>query len=146
MTASRVATAVVLLAALPTETSTAANHGAPPPVLAAAQRLVDPLYEVLRGLIDGQRVRALNLGVALPPLGPAAEDWDGVPVVARIADLLHFLLPRYRQENRSYLTIAVGCTGGRHRSVAVVERLALALESEGWISRAHHRDLDRGGT
>lgn len=65
-------------------------------------------------------------------------------LVARVADLLRFLLPRYRQENRSYLTIAVGCTGGRHRSVAVVERLAALLEKDGWTSRVHHRDLDRG--
>jgi hypothetical protein len=48
--------------------------------------LAGALYEVLRGLIDGQGVRALNLGIALPPLAPAPESWDGVPVVARIAD------------------------------------------------------------
>lgn len=64
-------------------------------------------------------------------------------LVERVADLMRFLLPRYRQENRRYLTIAIGCTGGRHRSVAVVERLAAALEREGWTSRVHHRDLDR---
>ncbi len=67
-------------------------------------------------------------------------------LVHRVSDLLRFLLPRYRQENRSYLTIAVGCTGGRHRSVAVVERLKRALEAEGWAARIHHRDLDRGGS
>jgi len=67
-------------------------------------------------------------------------------LVHRISDLLRFLLPRYRQENRSYLTIAVGCTGGRHRSVATVERLKGALETEGWAARVHHRDLDRGGS
>lgn len=67
-------------------------------------------------------------------------------LVDRLADLLRFLLPRYRQENRSYVTIAIGCTGGRHRSVAVVERLAALLESDGWTARVHHRDLDRGSS
>jgi UPF0042 nucleotide-binding protein len=64
-------------------------------------------------------------------------------VVERLAGLLRFLLPRYRRENRSYLTIAIGCTGGRHRSVAAVERLARLLEGEGWPARIVHRDLDR---
>ncbi len=64
-------------------------------------------------------------------------------LVARLADLLLFLLPRYRQENRSYLTIGVGCTGGRHRSVAVVERLAGRLRGGGWSVDARHRDLEK---
>lgn len=59
----------------------------------------------------------------------------------RLEDLLQFLLPRYRRENRSYLTVAVGCTGGRHRSVAIVEHLKSALETAGWSVRAVHRDV-----
>ena len=55
---------------------------------------------------------------------------DFEEVVARIADLLLFLLPRYRRENRSYVSVAVGCTGGRHRSVAVGERLRAALDAD----------------
>ncbi len=49
---------------------------------------------------------------------------DYEEVVNRFADLLLFLLPRYRRENRSYLSVAVGCTGGRHRSVAVCGKAA----------------------
>jgi UPF0042 nucleotide-binding protein len=61
--------------------------------------------------------------------------------LARLADLLGFLLPRYRRENRSYLTIAVGCTGGRHRSVCMVEDLRRRLEEDGWAVRTVHRDV-----
>ena len=68
---------------------------------------------------------------------------DFEEVVARIADLLLFLLPRYRQENRSYVSVAVGCTGGRHRSVAVGERLRTTLEQAGWPARLIHRDISR---
>lgn len=64
-------------------------------------------------------------------------------VIARVADLLGFLLPRYRRENRSYLSVAVGCTGGRHRSVAVCERLQHRLEQAGWQTRVIHRDVSR---
>lgn len=64
-------------------------------------------------------------------------------LIARLADLLRFLLPRYQQENRSYLTIAVGCTGGQHRSVATVEALRAELETSGWSVRVQHRELAR---
>lgn len=59
----------------------------------------------------------------------------------RLLDLLRFLLPRYRRENRTYVTVAVGCTGGRHRSVALVEELARELEEAGWSVRTVHRDV-----
>jgi RNase adapter protein RapZ len=61
----------------------------------------------------------------------------------RLADLLLFLLPRYRRENRSYLSVAIGCTGGRHRSVAVVEALRERLVAAGWPARLVHRDISR---
>jgi UPF0042 nucleotide-binding protein len=61
----------------------------------------------------------------------------------RLEGLMLFLLPRYRDENRSYLSVAVGCTGGRHRSVAVCERLAHRLDSAGWAIRIDHRDLEK---
>ncbi len=62
----------------------------------------------------------------------------------RLEDLLAFLLPRYQRENRSYLTFAVGCTGGRHRSVAMCESLAQRLSRKDWSVRLRHRDVDRG--
>lgn len=53
------------------------------------------------------------------------------------------LLPRYAQEGKSYLTIAIGCTGGKHRSVYVAERLAAWLTAAGSPARILHRDVDR---
>jgi UPF0042 nucleotide-binding protein len=69
---------------------------------------------------------------------PAAADF-----LDRCGDLLSTLLPAYQQEGKSYLTVAVGCTGGRHRSVAVVEALAGRLRSEGFEVRTSHRDITR---
>jgi UPF0042 nucleotide-binding protein len=68
---------------------------------------------------------------------------DFAELVERLADLLSYLLPRYRRENRSYLSVAIGCTGGRHRSVAVCERLKSVLEERGWPARLIHRDIAR---
>lgn len=63
--------------------------------------------------------------------------------VDRLAGLLLFLLPRFRQENRVYLSIAIGCTGGHHRSVAVAEELARRVKDGGWEVRLEHRDIER---
>jgi UPF0042 nucleotide-binding protein len=61
----------------------------------------------------------------------------------RLEDFVLYLLPRYRQENRSYLSIAIGCTGGRHRSVAIAEALGERLSAAGWAVRIIHRDIAR---
>lgn len=61
----------------------------------------------------------------------------------RLLDLLGFLLPRFERENRAYLTVAIGCTGGRHRSVRLVEDLHAALASDEWTVRISHRDVHR---
>ncbi len=53
------------------------------------------------------------------------------------------VLPAYQDEGRSYLTIAFGCTGGRHRSVSVAESVAKSLTDRGWMPRVSHRDIDR---
>jgi len=58
----------------------------------------------------------------------------------RLTDLLLWLLPKYRREHRSYFTIAIGCTGGRHRSVASGEALKRRLGEAGWPVRLTHRD------
>jgi UPF0042 nucleotide-binding protein len=60
--------------------------------------------------------------------------------VKRIGDLLKYLLPNYVREGKSYLTIAIGCTGGRHRSVFVVEELAGTLKSLKRAIHIRHRD------
>ena len=61
----------------------------------------------------------------------------------RLGSLLDYLLPLYRKEGKSYLTIAVGCTGGRHRSVAIVEDLGERLSGGHCVIRKRHRDLIR---
>jgi len=61
----------------------------------------------------------------------------------RLADLLRFLLPAYRDEGKSYFTLALGCTGGKHRSVAVTEALAITLAQDGWQVSILHRDMER---
>ena len=63
------------------------------------------------------------------------------PAVARIEELLTMLVPRYRAEGKSYVTVAVGCTGGRHRSVHVAERIAGTLREAGFSPTIAHRDL-----
>jgi UPF0042 nucleotide-binding protein len=62
--------------------------------------------------------------------------------VKKIDGLLKYLLPKYAREGKSYLTIAVGCTGGRHRSVFVAEELAGLLKSRNAKIRVRHRDIN----
>jgi len=61
----------------------------------------------------------------------------------RITNLLEFALPLYRREGKTYFTIGIGCTGGRHRSVALAEALAHRLEGKCNRLRVRHRDLER---
>ncbi len=61
--------------------------------------------------------------------------------VAKIEGLLLTLLPRYEAEGKAYVTVAFGCTGGRHRSVHVAERVAARLRAEGFSPTLEHRDL-----
>lgn len=61
--------------------------------------------------------------------------------VGAIESLLAMLVPRYRAEGKSYVTVAFGCTGGRHRSVHVAERVAARLRDEGFSPTVQHRDL-----
>jgi len=61
----------------------------------------------------------------------------------RLMSLLLYLLPQYAREGKSYLTIALGCTGGRHRSVYLAEQVAGALAQEGYKAKVSHRDIGR---
>lgn len=68
-------------------------------------------------------------------------DREFEPAVSRIAELLILLIPRYREEGKSYLTVAFGCTGGRHRSVFVSEDMRRRLQEAGLSPTVVHRDL-----
>jgi UPF0042 nucleotide-binding protein len=63
--------------------------------------------------------------------------------VAHIERLLAFLLPRYQRDGRAYVTIGIGCTGGRHRSVMVVEEVGRTLSRQDYKVRVVHRDVDK---
>jgi len=73
----------------------------------------------------------------------ALEEERGIGLLARLRDLLQFLVPLYETEGKAYLTVAVGCTGGRHRSVAVVEALAPDLRRGGREVNVSHRDVEK---
>jgi UPF0042 nucleotide-binding protein len=61
----------------------------------------------------------------------------------RLESLLFYLIPHYIREGKSYLTVALGCTGGRHRSVTLAEVIRRSLERKGYSAKAVHRDLDK---
>jgi RNase adapter protein RapZ len=69
---------------------------------------------------------------------------EGDPAYAllmeRMEDLILPLLPFYQREGKSYLTLAFGCTGGRHRSIVVAESFAERLRNSGWLVSLWHRD------
>ncbi|MDX6751112.1 RNase adapter RapZ [Geminicoccaceae bacterium 1502E] len=73
-------------------------------------------------------------------------DQDYAGTMERLEGLILPLLPRYQAEGKSYLTIAIGCTGGKHRSVFVTEQLGLRLRRQGWNATTVHRDMPRGGS
>lgn len=70
-------------------------------------------------------------------------DPDFAAFFGQITGLLNLVLPRFVQEGKKYATIAIGCTGGRHRSVAIVERLSIYLSNLGWRTSVSHRELSR---
>jgi UPF0042 nucleotide-binding protein len=68
---------------------------------------------------------------------------EAVEFMERVKGLLKFLIPRYAEEPKAYLTIAIGCTGGRHRSVAIARELIDPVRELGYSARLRHRDIAR---
>jgi len=62
----------------------------------------------------------------------------------RFSEMIEYLIPLYEKEGKSYLTIAVGCTGGKHRSVVITEELAAMVGHQGKEVTVRHRDIERG--
>ncbi|MCK6547691.1 RNase adapter RapZ [Myxococcota bacterium] len=90
----------------------------------------------------------------VPELRPLTGENEGVAryvldrddtraFLAHLQSMLAFLLPRYEAEGKAYLTIAIGCTGGRHRSVAVAREVAAWIEGQGRKVQIRHRDAGR---
>jgi len=78
------------------------------------------------------------------PVSDWFEERDEVSeAMGRLEDLILFLLPQYGNELKAEVTIATGCTGGRHRSVWAANRIADAVKNEGYNVVVHHRDKDR---
>lgn len=97
----------------------------------------------MRFLRNPHWVEELRPGTGLDPDvgGFIAGDPAYDAAMAQIESLLLLLLPRYRAEGKSYVTVAFGCTGGRHRSVHVAERVAGRLRDAGFSPTVAHRDL-----
>ena len=89
--------------------------------------------EALRPL-TGEDEKVVEYVLDQPGTGEFLEELD------RLFDLL---LPGYEQEGKAYLSIGVGCTGGRHRSVVIADQLATRLERAGYPASVHHRDVGR---
>lgn len=87
-----------------------------------------------------EQLRPLN-GRDAPVAEYIGRDKDFAPFFDNLCKLVKPLLPRYREEGKSYLTIAIGCTGGRHRSVFTAEKLAGFLSGLGYKVGIRHRDL-----
>jgi RNase adapter protein RapZ len=66
---------------------------------------------------------------------------DTAGLLRRLREFLDFVIPRYIREGKSYLTVAIGCTGGRHRSVMIANAVAEGLSGKGYTVRVRHRDL-----
>ncbi|MDA0205515.1 MAG: RNase adapter RapZ [Acidobacteria bacterium] len=64
--------------------------------------------------------------------------------IGRVSDLLNYLIPHYAAEGKSYLTISIGCTGGRHRSVMISEEIRRRLDAAGHGAKIVHRDIAKG--
>jgi len=82
-------------------------------------------------------------GLDAPVRAYVLERPETVEFLDKLEDLLAMLLPAYVREGKSYLTVAMGCTGGRHRSVAIAEELGRRLEASGVPAAVFHRDVDR---
>ena len=118
-------------------TSFSYRHGLP--------RTADLVFDV-RFLSNPHYVPELRGGSGRDPAVAAHVEADPQyqPFFAQLTGLLQPLLPLYEREGKSYLSIAVGCTGGRHRSVMVAERLSSWLQETGYRVTLVHRDLATG--
>jgi UPF0042 nucleotide-binding protein len=114
---------------------------------AGLPRDADMVFDA-RFLRNPHYVSALKERTGLDPeVGAYVEaDPDYAAFFVKLVDLLSLLLPRFVQEGKKYVTIAIGCTGGQHRSVHIVEQLASKLTETGWRVTKTHRELARKGT
>ena len=89
-----------------------------------------------------ENLRALS-GLDVPVRDFVLGQPEAEIFVSKLVDLLGTIVPLYAAEGKSYLTIAVGCTGGRHRSVAIANEIAERMRASGQPVRVGHRDIGR---
>lgn len=111
------------------------KRGAPPEadMVIDCRFLRNPHWDAALRALDG-RDAAVAAFVAQDPLF--------APFFEKLSELAVMLLPAYKAEGKAYFCIALGCTGGRHRSVALAEKLARRLSMEGWRVNLRHRELE----
>jgi UPF0042 nucleotide-binding protein len=105
---------------------------------------VDLLFDV-RFLANPHFVPELKGKTGMDPAVAAyiEKDPETAPFMERLTGFLDYLLPRFDREGKTYVSIGIGCTGGKHRSVYVAERLADLLKERGYPVRVSHRDATR---
>jgi UPF0042 nucleotide-binding protein len=93
----------------------------------------NPYYDSVLGKMNGNEIKVQEFVMSSP---------ESVEFLVRFTDFIDFLIPQYIKEGKTSLNIAVGCTGGMHRSVTVANKLADHLSKQGYNSRTRHRDIN----
>jgi RNase adapter protein RapZ len=110
------------------------KYGSPPEMelLFDVRHLPNPFFVPELRDLSGHDRRVVEYLKSKPEVGET---------LSRFSDLLEYLLPLYKREGKSYVTVGIGCTGGRHRSVMVANALARRLARSGFDAQAIHRDV-----
>ncbi|HEY0385148.1 MAG TPA: RNase adapter RapZ, partial [Pyrinomonadaceae bacterium] len=112
------------------------KYGSPPDMelLFDVRHLPNPFFVPALRDLSGHDKRVVNYLKAQPEVNET---------LSRFADLLDYLLPLYKREGKSYVTVGIGCTGGRHRSVMIANALARNLRRSGFEAQSAHRDIGK---
>lgn len=112
------------------------KFGTPPllDLLLDVRHLPNPYFQTELRHLTGEDPKIVRYLREQPEVGETID---------RFTDLLRYLLPRYQREGKSYLTIGIGCTGGRHRSVMVANGLRDELKQTGFDASVTHRDIQK---
>ncbi len=109
-----------------------------------------PIKDDLMALLDSQDANGGFSDEGFARLGQLVEAIRAAPpwpeptrTLERIEGLLLFLFPKYQQEGKHQVTLAIGCTGGQHRSTAIADRISKDLRRAGYVVTVQHRDIER---
>jgi UPF0042 nucleotide-binding protein len=113
------------------------KHGIPldADLIFDVRHLINPHYIAALRDLDGRNEEIVKYVEADP---------NTLPFMEKLRDFVGFSLPRYIAEGKAYLTISIGCTGGKHRSVMVSEQLGAYLAAQGYRVLVRHRDVNKG--